>query len=128
MKNAESLARYIRTRGWKDLIFLVVVLSAGRLAKSYLAPSDYQKWKARPKLNPEASGIAPQPGKSGLPPCLFIVPPHADAQPVVSGTVGDCVLLTPDGKKLDLIEVDLARGIIPVRTDLYLTDTIPLAF
>jgi YD repeat-containing protein len=131
MKWSEPLARYFRSRGWKDLIFLCVVLTLGGIAKHYLllpSLSDYQKWKVRPTLSPEASQMARQPGQTGLPPCLFIVPTRAVDQPVVSGSIGDCLLLVPDGKKLDLFEVGLVGLIMPVKTDLYVPDTIPLAF
>jgi YD repeat-containing protein len=69
-----------------------------------------------------------KPGQSGLPPCLFVVPANAVDQPVVSGSIGDCLLLVPNGKKLDLLEVTLAGLLVPVRTDLFVPDTMPLAF
>jgi len=57
------------------------------------------------------------------------VPPTAVGQPVVSGSVGDCLLLVPDGRKLDLFEVNLRTGdFFLIKTDLYVPDIIPLAF
>jgi hypothetical protein len=42
---------------------------------------------------------------------------------------GPCLMLAPNGKKLELFEVDLWTGeFVPVKTDLYVPDTIPLAF
>lgn len=60
-----------------------------------------------------------KPGESGLAPCFFIVASTATDQPVVSGTVGDCLLLVPDGRRLDLFEVPLGGSFVPVKTDLY---------
>jgi hypothetical protein len=61
-------------------------------------------------------------GQSGLPPCFFIVPKVAINQPVLSGSVGDCLRLVPDGRKLDLFEIDLWGGFAHIRTDLDLAD------
>jgi hypothetical protein len=53
----------------------------------------------------------------------------ASGQPVSSGSIGDCLMLAPNGKKLDLFEVDLWTGeFVPVKSDLYVPDKIPLAF
>jgi hypothetical protein len=126
------MMHYFHSRGRKDLIFLCVVAALGGIANHYrlLEPrlSDEQKWKVRPKLSPQAFPMVQKPGQSGLPPCLFVVPANAADQPVVSGSIGDCLLLVPNGKKLNLIEADLAGPVMPVRTDLYVPDTIPLAF
>lgn len=91
--------------------------------------SDVEKWKVRPKLDlrPDA-GCEHNPPR-GIDPCLFIVPPTAVDQPVVSGSVGECLLLLPDGRKLDLYQVFLWGGyFFPIKTDLYVPDSIPLAF
>jgi len=61
-------------------------------------------------------------------PCFFIVPSSASEQPVVSGSVGECLLLVPDGRELDLIEVVLPRLVLPIKTDLFVGDSFPLAF
>jgi YD repeat-containing protein len=93
---------------------------------SHLSPfrSDLDKWKARPRLGP-----AEEPGRSGGIPCFFTVPAMAGGQPVSSGSIGDCLMLAPNGNKLELFEVDLWTGeFVPVKTDLYVPDTIPLAF
>jgi YD repeat-containing protein len=122
---------YLRRRGWKDLIFLGVVLIIARLVDPYLPNhlTDFEKWQARPKLKDRTvSAAQPKPGLSGLPPCFFFVPPDAVDQKIVSGSVGDCLLLIPDGTRLDLFEVPLGGALIPVETDLYRPDTIPLAF
>jgi len=42
--------------------------------------------------------------------------------------VGDCLRLVPDGRKLDLFEIDLWGGFAHIRTDLDLADVMPLAF
>jgi YD repeat-containing protein len=54
---------------------LAVTLWTG--IRHYLSPpSDYAKWKVRVKAAPDLS-IAQEPGRGGLPPCFFIVPPKA---------------------------------------------------
>src|SRR5579864_6748740 len=125
-----TLPRYFRTRGWKDFVFLCTVLLLGLAARHYLfrAPlSDYDKWRVRPKLGSAAFVHSPE-GYTDLLPCLFIVPPRANNQIVNSGSIGDCLPLTPDGKQLNLFEDTLDGGFLPIKTDLYVSDTIPLAF
>lgn len=61
-------------------------------------------------------------------PCFFVVPPSANEQPVVSGSVGECLFLVPDGRKLNLIEVALGGVALPIKTDLFVEDSFPLAF
>ena len=91
--------------------------------------SDRKKWQARAKLASFDKVTNSRPGESGLPPCFFVVPPSATEQPVVTGSVSDCLLLVPNGRRLNLYEVPLgASALIPVKTDLYVSDTIPLAF
>lgn len=122
---------YLRSRGWKDLIFLTVVVALGYPLRHFIVPmSDVQKWKARPQLSPRAGAASLQRlGHNGGIPCFFLVPSAAVNQPVVSGTVGDCLMLVPDGRQLELFEVDLWTGdFVPVKTDLYVPDSIPLAF
>lgn len=123
------MKRYLRTRGWKDFLFLAVVFGMWLVADQAPWLSDKKKWQAR--VNPGALNIATikwKPGESGLTPCFFIVPPTATDQPVVTDTVGDCLLLVPDGRRLDLFEVPLDGGFIPVTTDLFVQDDIALAF
>lgn len=68
-------------------------------------------------------------GKSGLQPCLFLVPPSELKQPVESGSVDDCRLLVPDGSRWDLFAVYLGTAeVVPVVTDVYVAGTMPLAF
>jgi hypothetical protein len=121
---------YVRRRGWKDLIFLAVLFLIWFVAVYKTRwGSDRVKWQARTKplvLNPATKEW--NPGESDLEPCVFIVASGATDQPVVSGTVGDCLLLVPNGRRLDLFEVPLAGGFIPVKTDIFVDDTIPLAF
>lgn len=120
---------YLQRRGWKDLIFLCVVLVLGYAAKLRFTLSDIEKWKARPQLSPRVvPSSQPKQVQSGHMPCFFIVPSGAINQPVVSGSVGECLLLVPDGRKLDLIEVDLGGFVFPIRTDLFVEDIFPLAF
>jgi YD repeat-containing protein len=124
-----EIKTYARSRGWKDLLFLAVLFSI--LCVLYNPPwgTDRAKWRRRTKplaLNPAVSNW--KTGESGLAPCFFIVPSAATNQPAVSGTVGDCLLLVPDGRRLDLFEVPLLGGFIPVKTDIFVEDTIPLAF
>lgn len=126
----QSLVRYFRFRSWKDLIFLFVVLLIWFVVRRFVMPaplSDYDKWKRRPQLGQSAlvEGVE---GRTGLPPCLFVVPPNAVDQPVDSGSIGDCLLLLPDGKKLDLFEDALEGSFLPIKTDLFVADSVPLAF
>jgi hypothetical protein len=116
---------YFRRRGWKDLIFLAVVLTlAFGVSRLSQFRSDLDKWKVRAALGPAVPS-----GRSGAVPCFFTVPYMANDQPVSSGSIGDCQMLAPNGKKLELFEVDLWNGeFVPVNTDLYVPDKIPLAF
>jgi YD repeat-containing protein len=129
-KPKKSLLRYLRLR---DLIVIVVGLALGSWINHgyfFREPTDYEKWLARPKLDHQATLANERKQRTGGPdPCLFIVPTGTVDQPVVSGSVGDCLMLVPDGKKLDLYEVVLWFGdFFQIRTDLYVKDTIPLAF
>ena len=131
-KPKKSLLRYLRSR---DLIVVVLgVVLAISINSHFIyrlehlkSLTDYQKWQARPKLR-VASISQPKPGQSGLPPCFFVMPSSAIDQPVVSGSVGDCLLLIPEGRKLDLFEVAPMGGLSQVKTDLYVPDIIPIAF
>ncbi len=92
-------------------------------------PSDYQKWVVRPQLSAQAKATGDdKPGHSGLPPCLFLVPKGSTSEHVVSGSVGDCLRLVPDGTKLDVYEIGLEGGFTHIKTDLYISDVMPLAF
>ena len=123
-----AAAGYLRSRGWKDFIFLCIVAALGIAVKHYLTPpSDYAKWKARIQAAPGPS-ISQEPGQSGLPPCFFIVARKAIQQTVASDSVNDCLALLPNGERLDLFEVGLGGGFFPIKTDLYVPDIIPLAF
>ena len=82
----------------------------------------------RVKAAPDLS-IAQEPGRSGLPPCFFIVRPKAVNVPSIdSGSVDDCLSLLPNGHRLDVFEIPLEGGFLPIKTDLYVPDIIPLAF
>lgn len=123
--------RYLRSRGWKDLIFVCVVLAFVFGVKLYFVTrsesevSDFANWQARPKLDPV---VMQTPGRR-IEPCLFIIPPGASNQPVASGSIGECLTLVPDGRELNLYEVVLWSGnFIPIKTDLYVMDLMPLAF
>jgi len=114
---------------WRDLVVVVIGLALGLWLNAHYfkfkEPSDYQKWVARPKLGP----VAEQDASRRVNPCLFIVPPGARNQPVVSGSVGECLILVPDGKILDIFEVSLWWGnFVHIKTDLFVPDRIPLAF
>lgn len=133
-KRKNGFFRYLR---WRDLLVVALGVTLGLSINTYYAHrlkaltslTDYQKWRARPKLRERAASMSqPKPGQNGLPPCLFIVPSSAVDPPVTSGSVGDCLLLVPDGRKLDLFEVAPGGGLVHVKTDLYVPDTIPLAF
>jgi len=128
VKSANPRDGYLRSRGWKDLIFLVVVLALGTLLKLRISSRDFVKWKARPALGPVAQSLS-RPGGKGSTPCLIIVTPGTTPPPMVSSAIGDCLLLVPDGSPRNLFEVNLWTGaFIPVRTDLTISDIIPLAF
>jgi len=123
------LKGYLRSRGWKDFIFVCLAVTLWTGIRHYLSPpSDYAKWKMRVKAAPDLS-IAQEPGRSGLPPCFFIVRPKAVNVPSIdSGSVDDCLSLLPNGHRLDVFEIPLEGGFLPIKTDLYVPDTIPLAF
>lgn len=114
------------------MLFLAAGIALGLSVKHYYSPSlsDVQKWKARPKLSPRVAATSQEkPKQDGPLPCLFIVPPTAVDQPIASGTIADCLMLVPDGRKWDLFEVALLTGsFVPIKTDLYVPDVIPLAF
>ena len=124
-----KLKGYLRSRGWKDFIFVCLAVTLWTGIRHYLSPpSDYAKWKMRVKAAPDLS-IAQEPGRSGLPPCFFIVRPKAVNVPSIdSGSVDDCLSLLPNGHRLDVFEIPLEGGFLPIKTDLYVPDTIPLAF
>jgi YD repeat-containing protein len=126
---AMTVAGYLRSRGWKDFIFACAAVAVWVGVRHYLSPpSDYEKWKVRVKAAPDLS-ISQEPGRSGLPPCFFIVPSKAVNQPRLnSGSIDDCLTLLPNGERLDVFEIALGGGFFPVKTDLYVPDTIPLAF
>ena len=90
-------------------------------------PTDYQKWQARPQLAAVASSGEVGAGQSGLLPCLFIAA-SGGAQRFVSGSIGDCLRLVPDGTQVDVFEIPLTGGFLHVKTDLYVSDVMPLAF
>lgn len=114
------------------MLFLAAGIALGLSVKHYYSSplSDVQKWKARPKLSSRvAASFQEKPKQDGPIPCLFIVPPTAVEQPIASGTIADCLMLVPDGRRWDLFEVVLWSGsFVPIKTDLYVRDVIPLAF
>jgi YD repeat-containing protein len=125
------MKNYFKRRGWKDLIFLLVVL-AGSAWVEYrfygIGQSDVAKWKRRADLDASHRvSVPPGPGQVGLFPCFFIVPNMSADQPVESDTIGDCLLLTPDGKKLDLFEIFALGGFLHIKTDLYVPGAVPIA-
>ena len=128
-KPKKNILRYLR---WRDLIVVLLGLTLGwwiNHSYSFRGPTDYQKWQARSQPRPLGRGQdAGKPGQSGLPPCFFILPKGASDQPFVSGSVGDCLHLVPDGRKLDLFEISLLGGFAHIKTDLHVADVMPLAF
>jgi YD repeat-containing protein len=119
---------YFLRRGWKDLLFLIVLafLAHWLYRIRYPLPrtieEDVARWKARPELN--LGNV-----KTTSPPCLFIALSSEPAPPVPSGTIADCLALIPRGVPMNLVEIDLSQGdLIPVKTDLYLEGKMPLAF
>ena len=130
-KPKKGLVRYLR---WRDLLVVVLGVMLGLSINTYYAHrlkaltslTDYQKWQARPKLD---HPIARAPGQTGPDPCLFIVPPDTANQRIVSGSVGDCMMLVPDGEIVNVFEVALWWGdFFHVKTDLSVPDTMSLAF
>jgi YD repeat-containing protein len=123
----KSLSRFLR---WRDLAVVVLGIALGFWINrhSLREPTDYQKWQARAQLHALDGSISRlKAGQTGLPPCFFLVPTGVNDQLVASGSVSDCLLLTPDGKKLDLFEIALLGGFAHIKTDLYVPDVIPIA-
>lgn len=119
---------YFKRRGWKDLIFLACVATLAYPFRHDIFPlNDYQKWERRSQIEPGLGQISHVPGQDGMPPCFFAVPPTATREPLSSASVGDCIELVPDGRKLDLFEVCLG-DFVHVRTDLWVNGAVPLAF
>jgi YD repeat-containing protein len=132
-----NFEQYWKSRGWKDLIFLAVLFVLGLAAKQYMYEptlTDYLRWQRRPSLDFNSLSKAqsltlPDSGRNGLPPCLFIAPSKDAESPHPTGTIADCLLLIPNGEKLNLFEINLTTGLfIPVRTDAYIQDSPPVAF
>jgi YD repeat-containing protein len=132
-----NFEQYWKSRGWKDLIFVAAVCVLALAIRQFMSaevPTDFQRWQRRVALDAHSLASAQtlataDSGQSGLAPCLFISPSN-DTQPVhPTGTVADCLQLLPNGRKLNLFEINLAAGrFIPIRTDAYIPDVIPVAF
>jgi YD repeat-containing protein len=120
--------RFLR---WRDLAVVAAGVGIGLWLNHHFTPynpTDYQKWQARPQLAAVANSLGEEKaGQGGLLPCLFIVP-GGGAQRLVSGSIGDCLRLVPDGTQLDVFEIPLTGGFLHVKTDLYVSDVMPLAF
>lgn len=125
----KSIFRFLR---WRDFLFIAAGIALGSWANHHYnskLPSDYQRWQARPQLSSPVRARSDQkPGQNGVPPCLFIEPKGAVDPRFVSGTIGDCLLLVPDGSRLDVFEVPLWGPLLHIKTDLYVPDVMPLAF
>ena len=108
-----------RRTGWADLVVkvcLAVVLGAvlGHFFLpryiGHLPPTDRERWLARPKLAPLlALGSTSAEAKRSSP-CLFLFPSGGIDEPQTSGTVADCLTLVPNGKKMDVLEINLESG------------------
>lgn len=130
-------ANATRRSRWLDLVVRVgIVLALGYFLGQYFLPrylghepTDRQRWLARPRLEPNPSIVATNASVHTSIPCFFVLPAGAVDQPVSSESVADCLTLVPDGKKLDLIELNLASGeLFPIATDVYVPGSMPLAF
>jgi YD repeat-containing protein len=124
--------------GWADLVVkvcLAIVLGAALghffLPRyfGHLPPTDRERWLARPKLAPLLALASTSAQEKRSRPCLFLFPSGGVDEPQTSGTVADCLTLVPNGKKMDVLEINLESGeLFPVKTDLYVADSMPLAF
>jgi YD repeat-containing protein len=125
----KSIFRYLR---WREFVFIAAGIALGTWVDHHyvsLRPTDYQKWQVRPQLSsPEKGRGYAKTGQSGLAPCFFIVPKGVLDKDFVSRSVGDCLLLLPDGSNLDLFEIPLWGPLVHIKTDLYVPDVMPLAF
>jgi hypothetical protein len=79
--SVQKMKNYFKRRGWKDLIFLLVVL-AGSAWVEYrfygIGQSDVAKWKRRAELDAShRASVPPGPGQVGLLPCFFIADKQA---------------------------------------------------
>jgi YD repeat-containing protein len=124
----KSVFRFLR---WRDLVVVMAGIGVGLWLNHHFTPynpTDYQKWQARPQLAAVTNSAGEEKaGQSGLLPCLFIAP-GGGAQRFVSGSIGDCLRLVPDGTQIDVFEIPLTGGFLHVKTDLYVSDSMPLAF
>jgi hypothetical protein len=131
LTGARQKKGYLRSPGWQNFVFVcaLLVVALGVKHFFYALPvsevSHFEQWKDRPKLDP----VVAQMPERRVDPCLFIVPPGASNQPIASGSIGECLALLPDGRRLDLYEVNLWWGnFAPIKTDLYVPGFMPLAF
>jgi YD repeat-containing protein len=124
----KSVFRFLR---WRDLVVVMAGIGVGLWLNHHFTPynpPDYQKWQARPPLAAVASSRdEDKAGQSGLPPCLFIPANGGAVRGFVSGSIGDCLRLVPDGTQVDVFEIPLPGGFLHVKTDLYVSDVMPLA-
>jgi hypothetical protein len=126
-----------RRKGWADLVVKVcLVVAVGGILAHYVLPryfnrlalTDRERGLARPKLEPKPrTGSTPADAHRSTP-CLFLSPPGAACRASSSATLADCMTLVPDGKKRDVLELNLGSGeLFPVKTDLYVPDSMPFA-
>ena len=117
---------YFKTRAWKHLLFFALLFYGCYYVRHHYFITNHDKWLARPPLDARYNppGSLPR-GRSGMFPCFFFTQEKDVSEPV---TIDDCATLLPDGKRWNTLEVDAAGDVIPLTTDLYVSDVIPLAF
>jgi hypothetical protein len=122
----ESPSTQRRNHGWTDLVVKVCfVLLVGSMVGWYLPrylyrePNDRQKWLVRPKLQTEENHSL-QTDEHQSEPCFFLLPSGTSDGPAESGEITDCVTLVPNGKKLDLLELNLASQLLFMSRLIYL--------
>lgn len=105
--------------GWADLVVKVcMVVVLGAVLGHFVLPryfgrstlTDRQRWLARPKLEAKPSANSASSDVHQSTPCLFIAAPGVSDGAATAGTVADCLTLVPDGKKMDVLEINLKTG------------------
>ncbi len=121
-----AFLRYLKTRAWKDLLFLSMLFGGGYYVRHHYFITNHDKWLVRPHVDVAYTDPKSLPrGRSGMFPCFFFSQDKGASEPL---TIDDCATLLPDGKQWNSVEVNPVGDVFPLTTDLFVPDVIPLAF